>query len=176
MKHILIYGPPASGKLTIGTELAKLTGFGLLHNHLTVDLVSEVFDFGHPEFSRLVLGFRSSMIEAAARAKVDGIVSTFVYARPGDDSILRDWMAKVRKHGGQTCFVRLLTDDKTLLKRVPDRSRKLHKKIATSRALRDLLHRMDITSPVPFVKNFEIDTTKVTPKAAALRIKRHFNL
>ncbi len=176
MKHILIYGPPAAGKLSIGTELAKLTDYGLLHNHLTVDLVSEIFDFGHPEFSRLVIGFRTQMIEAAAKAKVDGIISTLVYSRPGDDSILKQWVATVKRQGGQTCFVRLMADEKTLLRRVPARSRKLHKKIATSRQLKDLLHRMDVTSAIPGYKSMEIDTTKTTPKAAALRIKKQFGL
>jgi hypothetical protein len=34
------YGPPASGKLTVATALAELTGFSLFHNHLSVDAVS----------------------------------------------------------------------------------------------------------------------------------------
>jgi tRNA A37 N6-isopentenylltransferase MiaA len=33
MELLFIYGPAAVGKLTIGRELAKLTGYRLFHNH-----------------------------------------------------------------------------------------------------------------------------------------------
>ncbi len=50
MNLIFIHGSPAVGKLTVARELAKLTGFRLFHNHLTVDLVSSIFDFGSEPF------------------------------------------------------------------------------------------------------------------------------
>lgn len=50
MELIFIYGPAVVGKLTIGRELAKLTGFRLFHNHLTVDAIMAVFDFGRESF------------------------------------------------------------------------------------------------------------------------------
>lgn len=37
MKLLFIYGPPASGKLTVAREPAALTGYRLFHNHLVVD-------------------------------------------------------------------------------------------------------------------------------------------
>ena len=33
MKTVYIYGAPGAGKLTVGKELSRLTGFSLLHNH-----------------------------------------------------------------------------------------------------------------------------------------------
>jgi hypothetical protein len=33
---VIIFGPPAVGKMTVGLELERLTGFRLLHNHMTV--------------------------------------------------------------------------------------------------------------------------------------------
>ena len=53
MKFIFLHGPPAVGKLTIARELATLTGWRLFHNHLTVDLVLSVYDFGTPGFIAL---------------------------------------------------------------------------------------------------------------------------
>ena len=41
---VFLYGPPGVGKYTIGVELAARTGFRLLHNHLTANLVSAVFE------------------------------------------------------------------------------------------------------------------------------------
>jgi replication-associated recombination protein RarA len=46
MNLIFLYGPPGVGKLTVAQELAGMTGYKLFHNHLTVDLVYAVFDFG----------------------------------------------------------------------------------------------------------------------------------
>src|SRR5207245_165511 len=74
VKHIILYGPPCAGKQSIAEELAKATGYALLHNQLTNNLVHEVFPYGHPEFSRLVIDFRSDMYEAAARARIEGII------------------------------------------------------------------------------------------------------
>ena len=34
---VVLFGPPASGKVAIGDELATLTGCRFFHNHLTVD-------------------------------------------------------------------------------------------------------------------------------------------
>jgi shikimate kinase len=34
---IFIVGPPAVGKMTVGAELARRTGFQLFHNHHAID-------------------------------------------------------------------------------------------------------------------------------------------
>ena len=49
MKLILIFGPQAVGKMTVGQELATLTGLKLFHNHMTIDLVSPIFDYSTTE-------------------------------------------------------------------------------------------------------------------------------
>jgi hypothetical protein len=53
MKLIFLYGLPAVGKLTVAKELASATSFKLFHNHLAVDLLLSVFDFGTPPFVEL---------------------------------------------------------------------------------------------------------------------------
>lgn len=40
MELVILFGPQAVGKMTVGQELAKQTGFKLFHNHMTIDLVS----------------------------------------------------------------------------------------------------------------------------------------
>lgn len=44
MKLIIIFGPHAVGKMTVGQELAKLTELKLFHNHMTIDIVSDLFE------------------------------------------------------------------------------------------------------------------------------------
>ena len=50
MNLVFIYGPPGVGKLTVAKELAGLTGYKLFHNHLSIDWVLPVFDFGSDPF------------------------------------------------------------------------------------------------------------------------------
>ena len=53
MNVIIITGPPASGKMTVGRELSTLISYPLFYNHMSIELVVPFFDFGTPAFSRL---------------------------------------------------------------------------------------------------------------------------
>lgn len=76
MKLILIYGSPAVGKLTVAQEITRLTKFKLFHNHLTIDAVTPVFEFGTKSFWKLVNQFRIETIAEAARENID-LIYTF---------------------------------------------------------------------------------------------------
>ena len=58
MKRVIIYGPEATGKVTIAKELAKTTGFRLFHNHVSLDVAKTFFDFGMAELDELVWDVR----------------------------------------------------------------------------------------------------------------------
>ena len=79
MNLIIVFGPPAAGKMTVGQELAKLTGYKLLHNHMTIDLVTELFDFGTPQFKRLVPAFRQMLVAEAAGSELSGSLRLLLY-------------------------------------------------------------------------------------------------
>jgi hypothetical protein len=68
MKLIFIYGMPAVGKLTVAQELAAITGYRLFHNHLVVDLLLTVFEFGGPQFVALREEFWLSVFHQAAHS------------------------------------------------------------------------------------------------------------
>ena len=44
MKFVLLFGPQAVGKMTIGHELEKVTDLKLFHNHMTIELVQPYFN------------------------------------------------------------------------------------------------------------------------------------
>ena len=44
-KFVLIFGPQAVGKMTVGQELAKMTDLKLFHNHMTIDLLEPLYGF-----------------------------------------------------------------------------------------------------------------------------------
>jgi len=50
---VIIFGPPAIGKMTVGQELSKITGLKLLHNHISLELANQFFPWSTPEFNRI---------------------------------------------------------------------------------------------------------------------------
>ena len=80
MNLIFIFGPAAVGKMTVGNELAKHTGFKLFHNHMTIDLVTKIFPFETPQFRRLCDNFRKQIFEEVASSDIPGIIFTYVWA------------------------------------------------------------------------------------------------
>jgi hypothetical protein len=42
---VLLFGPQAVGKMTVGQELARITELKLFHNHMTIDLLEPYFLF-----------------------------------------------------------------------------------------------------------------------------------
>ena len=65
--------------MTVGLELERLTGFGLFHNHMTVDPVMRLFPFDSPGFRRLVTEFRQRVFEEYAATESKGLIFTFVW-------------------------------------------------------------------------------------------------
>lgn len=174
MKLIFIYGPPAVGKYTVGRELAKLTGYKLLHNHLTVDMVASVFGFKNKEVWLLVGRFREELVEAAARTGVS-IIMTSVYM-PEDAKHVRKLVNTVRRYKGRILFVRLHTDVKTLHHRRRGVSRKSFSKLKDAKSLNGLLKGHDLFATVAYRPNISIDNTNLSPRAVAMMIARRYRL
>ncbi len=129
MHFVVIFGPPAIGKMTVGYELAQLTGFKLVHNHMTIDLVLNFFPFGHPQFGKLVGEFRRRILEEVAASDCPGLIFTYVWALddPGDKACIDEYTAIFRQHGGKVHFVELEAQQAERLKRNSTEFRLEHK-------------------------------------------------
>jgi len=92
MNLVYLYGPPAVGKLTVAKELPLLTSYRVFHNHLTIDCITPVFEFGSEVFWELVHGSRLAVIEEAARQGVD-LIYTSVYV----PRTTRSWSGAARR-------------------------------------------------------------------------------
>jgi hypothetical protein len=112
MELVIIFGPPAVGKMTVGHELCELTGFKLFHNHALIEPVLGIFPFGSPPFSRIVGDFRRRIIEEAADAGLPGLVFTFVWAleAPEDAEVVASYIDIVESRGGRARLVELAAD------------------------------------------------------------------
>lgn len=77
-KLILLTGPQAVGKMTVGQELEKITNLKLFHNHMTIDLVSPFFSYSTKTGKKLVETIRTEMLRAIAKSDLEGVIFTFV--------------------------------------------------------------------------------------------------
>ena len=176
MKLIFIYGPPATGKLTVAKELQKLTKYKLFHNHHTIDFVGSVFEFGTDIYFKLNSKLRLEFIEIVAKENINNLIFTYVYSYPNDDKFIKAIIKKVEKHDGEINFVQLYCNRNELTKRVKDVSRKKFSKLKTIKGLKDTLKDWDCFTPIPFCKNLTIDNTKISPQKTARIIKNHYDL
>jgi len=173
MRLVFIYGPPGVGKLTVAEELARAAGFRLFDNHVSIDCVQALFDFGTPPFGRLINRVRLAAFEEAARAATS-LVFTFVYANPQDTPFVERACERVEAEGGRVCLVRLTCDTNVLERRVSAPERARRGKIASLELLREVAGRYDLFSPVPGRESLSIDNTDLSPADAAARIREHF--
>ena len=90
MKLIIISGPPAVGKMTVGQELAIKLDFKLFHNHMSIELVNQFFDFGTESFRRLDDSIRFAVFQEIAKSDIKGLIFTMVwdYDDPGDEKYI----------------------------------------------------------------------------------------
>ena len=109
MHLVLLIGPPAVGKMTVGSELARLTGYRLFHNHLTIEPFLDVFGWGTPSFDRLRGEMRRRVIEEAVASGMSGLVFSFVWAldEDGDREAVDELVAPVLAASGRVDVVEL---------------------------------------------------------------------
>jgi hypothetical protein len=176
MKLIFIYGMPAAGKLTVAQELANITGYKLFHNHLVVDLLLSVFEFGSPEFVALREEFWLSIFEQACRSGLPGLIFTFApeaTVRPG---FIDKLIGTVTGAGGEVDFIELTCPLPELKRRMGSLSRLQYKKL-TSVPLFEQLHEEGSFDASYMPKpRLSIDTSVVQPARAALQIARALDL
>jgi len=168
MKLIFIYGLPAVGKLTVARELAAGTGFKLFHNHLVVDLLLAVFDFGAPEFVELREKIWHSVFAHAARSGLPGLIFTFSPEATVRSNFVPDLLEMLAREGTDVDLVELTCPLPELRRRLDSASRQQHKKL-TSVALFEALHAGGAFDPFPMPKPRISFDTSLRPASETAR-------
>src|SRR4030095_12656769 len=103
-------------------ESAERTGFRVLHNHLSIDCVKPVLEFGTPAFWRVIGDVRDVIITEAMREGVS-LIHTFFYEFGADDEYFRKLIAAAEDNGGEVHLVLLVCNDDERRTRMANESR-----------------------------------------------------
>ncbi len=179
---IFIYGPIASGKLTIARILEKKLGYKLAHNHHINDFVVEIFDRNSVSAHSIKDELRVLVIKTMAEAKMNFIV-THCYSHDfvskaglSDPKYLKIIEKIIQKESGNFYPVFLKVAPEELLKRVNQNSRKEFKKLTDEKILKKWLVSWDIKNYPKIKNNFVLENTGISPQKAAELIIKHFEL
>ena len=186
MTLVVLIGPQAVGKMTVGQALEEKTDLRLFHNHMTIELVQPFLSYGTPEGRALVAKIRRDIFEAVAKSDQAGMIFTYVWAfgEPGEAAYIEGLADIFAKAGRRVCWVELEADLETRLVRnkTPNRlAQKPSKRdVAASEAeLRKSAARYRLNSApgeLEVSDYMRIDTTDASPEAAAQQIMDQFGL
>ena len=184
---VIILGPHAVGKMTVGQELARITDLRLFHNHMSIELALKLFDYSEKEWSVLNEGIRQTVFELFAKGDFPGLIFTCMCAF-GMQSEL-DYLENVIdlfKSNGASCYVvELCADFEERLIRNKSENRLLHKEskrnLEWSEAeMRKTSEKYRLNSYdgeiLPFENYLKIDNTNLTAEETARKIQQHFSI
>jgi hypothetical protein len=158
---------PGVGKLTVARELEKLTGFRVFHNHLAVDLVGSVFEFGSAPFVELREKIWLEVFSQAAAARLDGLIFTFAFDRTVRRSFIENTREIVESSGGKVLFVELRCSDEELERRIEHPSRRSFGKLNSVAWFRELREAGAFVDPGIPAERLVVDTTELSASDAA---------
>lgn len=186
MKFIVIYGPQAVGKMTVGHEIEKLTGLTLFHNHMTIELVHPLISYGTDEGKQLVQRIRNDIFQSVAQSDSAGMIFTFLwnFDSPSDGEYIREVADMFANNGAETYWVELEADTDTRLKRNRTEHRLAHKPSKrnvewSEKILKDseARSRHNSTDSEITEKNYiRINNTDIPPEEVAQQVVAKFQL
>jgi hypothetical protein len=173
-------GPQAVGKMAVGMALREKYNYRLFHNHMTIEMVNELYGGLDKEAFALVGKLRQVIFDDVLKRDLEGFVFTYMMAFDweSEHEYLNDFIDKFESNGFTVFLVELEADVETRLKRNRTELRLENK--ATKRNLEwsdnNLVESMDkyrlnsepedITHPY-FMK---INNTELSPEEVAMKI------
>ncbi|MCR4587567.1 MAG: AAA family ATPase [Lachnospiraceae bacterium] len=183
MNLVIVFGAGAVGKMTVGQELMKQTGYRLFHNHMTIEPVLEIlgsFD------GALINQLREDIFEGFLRSDNKGMIFTYMWAfdMQSDWDYIRNVADKFEATGGTVYYVELVADQAVRLQRNKTENRLKHKASkrdveVSDRRMMDEEEKHRLVSKegeLTFEHYLRIDNTYLEPEEVAKRIREAFAL
>lgn len=185
MKFVLVFGPQAVGKMTVGQQLEKNTGLKLFHNHMTIELLAPLFKFNE-EMWRLVDLFRKEIFESISKSDAKGIIFTYVWAfdMQSDWNFIREVCDIFESKGGTVYFVELEADLNERIGRNKTPNRLQHKPTKrnvewSEQELKETMNKHRLNSKPGEIQRenyVRINNTNLSAKVVAQLIQEKFQL
>jgi cytidylate kinase len=184
---IVVIGPPAVGKMTVGQALSDQTGYPLLHNHVSIEVALRFFEFGTDGFKRISSTIRETVFDVVADSELPGLIFTLVWAFNDDserESVERMAAWWRDKTLGQVYFLELAASEKAKRERNrhPDRldEKPSKRDVDRSEQLRrthedEYQFNSEGAFPLMF-PHLVVDNTHVSPDEVATQFLRTFEL
>ena len=186
MKFIIITGPQAVGKMTVGQELVKITNLKLLHNHMTIEVLTKIFDYSRDSFRKLNEEFRIQIFKEFAKSNEEGIIFTTTWDFDDEEEWDRiyKYIQIFKDNNAQIYIIELEADLEERLKRNKTENRLKNKELKRNLewSEKDLLksvkkYRFNSKENEIKEKNYlRIDNTNISPDIVAKMIKDNFKL
>ena len=182
MKLVMIFGDAAVGKMTVGQELMKMTNLRLFHNHMTIEMVIDVFGYYD---ANVVAKLREVMFESYAESQNEGLIFTYMWAfdQQSDWDYVNHVSEIFKKQGAELYYVELVAPLEIRLVRNATENRLKHKPSkrdleASNQRVMHASTNYRIVSrdgEIPFENYIKIDNSYLSPKACAKMIAKRFN-
>lgn len=171
MKLIFIYGPPATGKLTIAKKLEKKTGYRIFHNHAVIDLCFATLNPKSKRFWPFARKLRLDIIKEVIKEDIPGMIMTMAYT--GESDFIQQVINTVKKEKGKVYLIKVNCDIETLKKRVANKSREKFGKVTSKKGLEKWFEKYDGDLIFSGNENFILDTSKLSANQCADKILRY---
>ena len=105
---VIILGSHAVGKMTVGQELAKITGLRLFHNHMSIELSRKLFAPNEKEeFNSLNRAIRQKVLDLFATRDLPGLIFTYMCAFDEQEELdyLTGLIELFESNGAKCCVV-----------------------------------------------------------------------
>lgn len=182
--HVFIIGAPASGKMTIGQELSKLTGATLFFNHQPIDFALEIYQDFTEEMWEFVRSVNFSFLGISARHHRSVILTGVTdFSNQYQLMYLKQIQDLLNDYHQEILFVELETSLEESLRQNRTENRLKHKPLkrhieVSEREILETAETLQLNSqdqPNELHHYFKINNTNLSAEEAAKQIQNKMN-
>lgn len=181
MKLVVIIGDGAVGKMTVGQELAKITGLRLFHNHMSIEPILEIFGEYNAAITRK---FRELVFTEFVKTDKYGLIFTYIWAF--DEQSDWEYMEHLREIfcDADIYYVELVAPQEIRLQRNSTPNRLKYKPSKRNIEWSDQMivesdeedRLVSFDGEIPYDNYVKIDNSELSAERTAKIIKETFNL
>ena len=182
--HLFIIGAPASGKMTIGQELSRLTNATLFYNHQVIDFALEIYQDFTEEMWEFVRGMTFSFLGTSARNQRSVILTDAIdFSNQYQLLYLKRIQDLLNDYHQEILFVELETSLEERLRRNRTENRLKHKPLKrhieiSEREILDTAETLQLNSQHQLNElhhYFKINNTNLSAEEVAKQIQNKMN-